>query len=134
MPKRLKQSLEKDGSQITPTLKGMGLRTPRSGGGGAAQGHPNQSSGARSTTEYIHWRVPPARSTQGPRPWFGQMQKPKESGVGINLGEIAVLGVTSATDTPATGLFCTVGSPTQESSSQQITTESGIDLSCPLVK
>ena len=28
----------------------MGLSTPRSGGGGAAQGYPNQSSGARSTS------------------------------------------------------------------------------------
>ena len=28
----------------------MGLSTPRSGGGGAAQGHPNQSGSARSTT------------------------------------------------------------------------------------
>ena len=40
---------EKKGSWITPTPKGMGLSSPRSGGGGAAQGHRNQSSGARST-------------------------------------------------------------------------------------
>ena len=42
--------VKKKESQITPTPNEMGLSTPRSGGGGAAQGHPNQSSGARSTT------------------------------------------------------------------------------------
>ena len=40
--------------QITPAPKGMGLSTPRSGGAGAAQGHPIQSSSARSTTGH-HW-------------------------------------------------------------------------------
>ena len=98
-----------------------------------------RSTGPPQPERRQHHRVhplagPSSRSTQGPRPWLGHIQRPKESGVGINLGEISVLGVTSATDTPATGLFCTVGSPTQESCSQQITTESGIDLSCPLVK
>ena len=44
------QKEENKKSQITPTPKGMGLSARRSGGGGAAQGHPNQSSGARSTT------------------------------------------------------------------------------------
>ena len=42
---------EKTDSQITPTPKRMGLSTPRSGGGGVAQGHPNQSGSARSTTK-----------------------------------------------------------------------------------
>ena len=45
-----KKRKNKNKSQITPISKGMGLSTRRSGGGGAAQGHPNQSSGARSTT------------------------------------------------------------------------------------
>ena len=37
-------------SRITPTSKVMGHSTPRIGSGGAAQGDPNQSSSARSTT------------------------------------------------------------------------------------
>ena len=37
-------------SQIASTPKGMGLSTPRSWGGGAGQGHPNQSGSARGTT------------------------------------------------------------------------------------
>ena len=41
---------KKEKSQIAPTPKGMGISNRRSGDGGAAQGHPNQSSGARSTT------------------------------------------------------------------------------------
>ena len=41
---------KKEKSQITPTPKEMGLSARRSGGGGAAQGHPSQSSGAGSTT------------------------------------------------------------------------------------
>ena len=41
---------KKKESQITPTPKGMDLSAPRSRGGGAAQGHPNHSSGARCTT------------------------------------------------------------------------------------
>ena len=40
----------------------MVLSTPRSGGGGAAQGHPNQSSGARSTSS-----APPAAEQEGIR-------------------------------------------------------------------
>ena len=43
-------SAKKKISQITPTPKGMGLSARRSGGGGAAQGHPIHSSSARSTT------------------------------------------------------------------------------------
>ena len=44
-------------------LKGMGLSTPGSGGGGAAQDHPNQSSGARSTTATPLWG--PGLSSRG---------------------------------------------------------------------
>ena len=52
LPPSLALVKKKKKSQITPTPKDMGLSARRSGGGGAAQGHPNQSSGARSTTEF----------------------------------------------------------------------------------
>ena len=53
-------------SQITPTPKEKGLSARRSGGGGAAQGHPNQSSGTRSTTFSYVARGPAAQRAYGP--------------------------------------------------------------------
>ena len=52
----------------------MGLSARRSGGGGAAQGHPNQSSGARSTT---------ATPLRGSRTRFTQALAGGRSGRGV---------------------------------------------------
>ena len=51
------QTASKKRNRITDHAnpEGMGLCTPRSEGGGAAQGFPNQSSGARSTTATPLW-------------------------------------------------------------------------------
>ena len=46
---------------------------------------PPQPEQRRQKHHRVQWRVPPARSIRGPRPWFVQMQKPKQSGFGINL-------------------------------------------------
>ena len=51
-----------EGSQITPTPKGMGLSTPRSGDGGAAQGQPEQL-----RQKHHHHEVAPAGC------WVGEM-------------------------------------------------------------